>query len=85
MKSRADLNYGPRVVRYDAEKDELILQKSVLTRPLRRPGGDISYSGTRLKQFQFHGKPGRGGVYDALEDYHRELKLDPKNYEIRRR
>src|SRR5690242_18072844 len=74
VRSRADLNSGPRVVGYDAEKDELILQNSVLARPLRRPGGDISYSGTRLKQFQFHGKSGRGGVYDALEDYHRELK-----------
>ena len=84
VKARSDLNYGPRVIGYDAEKDELIQQRSVTTRPLVRPGGDISYSGTRLNQYQFRGKPGRGGVYDAIEDYHREMKLDPKKYGIRR-
>ncbi len=85
VKSRADLNYGPRVIRYDAEKDELYRQESITTRVQKsRPGGEYSYYGTRLKQYQFHGKPGRGGIYDALEDYHRELKLDPKRYEYRR-
>lgn len=84
IKSRADLYYGPRVVGYNEQKDELVHQDSVLVRPRRRPGGDITYSGTRLKQYQFHGKPGRGGVYDALDDYHREMKLDPKKYETRR-
>jgi hypothetical protein len=84
VKSRADLNFGPRVVGYNEEKDELVRQTSILTRPDRRPGGNMSYSGTRLKQYQFHGKPGRGGIYDALEEYHNELKLDPKLYQYRR-
>ena len=84
VKSRADLNFGPKFIRYDAEKDELIRQKSILTRPDRRPGGKLSYSGTRLKQYEFHGKPGRGGIYDAFEDYRNELKLDPKLYQYRR-
>lgn len=84
IKSRADLYYGPPVISYNQEKDELVRQKSILTRPDRRPGGNMSYSGTRLKQYQFHGKPGRGGIYDALEDYHNELKLDPKLYQYRR-
>jgi hypothetical protein len=83
VRSRSDLYYGPRVIRYDAEKDELIHQESIIMRPQRQPGGAISYSGTRLHQYQFHGKPGRGGVYDALEDYSRERQLDPKKYQYR--
>ena len=85
VKSRADLYYGPKVVGYNQEKDELVRQKSILTRPDRRPGGNLSYYGTRLKQHEFHGKPGRGGIYDAFEDYRDELQLDPKVYQYRRR
>lgn len=84
-RSRSDLNYGPRVFRYDLKKDELIRQESIATRAhTSRPGGALSYTGTRLNQYQFHGKPGRGGIYDALQEYHRELKLDPKKYQYRR-
>lgn len=86
VKSRSDLSYGPKVVRYDAQKDELIRQESIVSRAHNgRPGGEYSYTGTRLKQYQFHGKQGRGGIYDAIQDYHRELKLDPDRYQYRRR
>lgn len=79
-----DLVPGPRVIRYDAEKDQLIHQHSVFTMASKnRPGGEHAYTGNRLEAFQFHGKRGRGGVYDALEDY--KLKLDPRNYRYRHR
>jgi hypothetical protein len=79
-----DLAPGPRVVRYDADTDQLIHQHSVVSIVKRsRPGGEHSYSGNRLEAFQFHGKRGRGGIYDALEDY--KLKLDSRNYQYRRR
>ncbi|HUY92394.1 MAG TPA: hypothetical protein VMV10_26870 [Pirellulales bacterium] len=83
IKSPADLNCGPRVVSYDVKKDQFMHQESVLSRPWRRPGGDISYSGSRLKQYQFIGKPGRGGIYDALQENYDDLKLAPKRYEYR--
>lgn len=79
-----DLSPGPRVVGYDAEKDEVLHQESIVSpSPLHRPGGDHSYSGNRLEAFQFHGKRGRGGIYDALEDY--KVRFDPKKYQYRRR
>jgi hypothetical protein len=79
-----DLAPGPRVVRYDLEKDALIHQSSVLTGSLhRRPGGEHAYSGNRLEAFQYHGKPGTGGLYDALEDY--KNRLDSRNYRYRHR
>lgn len=83
VKTTADLNCGPHVIGYDAKKDQLMHQDSVLSRPWRRPGGDISYSGSRLKQYQFNGKSGRGGIYDALQENFDDLKLDPKRYEYR--
>lgn len=85
VKTTADLNCGPRVIGYDVKKDEILHQDSVLSRPWRRPGGDISYSGSRLQQYQFRGKPGHGGIYDALQENYDDLKLDPKRYEYRRR
>ncbi len=86
VRSRSELNSGPRVIRYDADKDELIRQESIASRAdTRRPGGELSYFGSRLNQYQFHGKVGRGGIYDALQDYHREMKINPKYYEYRRR
>ena len=79
-----DLTPGPRVIRYDQEKDELIRQNSIFSIASKhRPGGEHAYSGNRLESFQFHGKPGRGGLYDALEDYKR--KLDSRNYQYRHR
>jgi hypothetical protein len=79
-----DLGPGPRVVRYDLEKDTLIHQTSVFAMGLNhRPGGEHSYSGNRLEAFQYRGKPGTGGIYDALEDY--KNKLNPRNYQYRHR
>jgi hypothetical protein len=80
-----DLQPGPRVIRYDAEKDVIIHQDSVLSMVSKkhRPGGEHSYSGNRLEAFQYRGKRGTGGLYDALEDY--KNKLDPRNYQYRRR
>ena len=79
-----DLNPGPRVIRYDVEKDQFIHQYSIFGMVSKeRPGGELSYSGNRLEAFQYRGKRGTGGLYDALEDY--KLKLDPKNYQYRRR
>jgi hypothetical protein len=79
-----DLSPGPRVVGYDAEKDEVLHQESIISHSaLHRPGGDHSYSGNRLEAFRFRGKTGRGGIYDALEDY--KLRFDPRKYQYRRR
>ncbi|HJT36526.1 MAG TPA: hypothetical protein VJ783_31175 [Pirellulales bacterium] len=80
-----DLSLDPRVIRYDAENDKFTRQDSVfkIISKNKRPGGKHSYSGSRLNQFQFHGKPGRGGIYDALDAHKRHL--DPRNYEYRRR
>ncbi|HEV3344279.1 MAG TPA: hypothetical protein VG125_28140 [Pirellulales bacterium] len=79
-----DLGPGPRVVGYDREKDVLFHQSSVVSGVVsRRPGGEHSYSGNRLEAFQYHGKPGTGGLYDALEDY--KNKLNPHNYRYRHR
>lgn len=79
-----DLAPGPRVVGYDAEKDEVLHQESVVSIvPRHRPGGEHAYSGNRLEAFQFHGKKGHGGLYDALEDY--KVKFNPRKYQYRRR
>ncbi|HVX11681.1 MAG TPA: hypothetical protein VHC22_10910 [Pirellulales bacterium] len=80
----SDLSQGPRVIRYDPDKDEVLHQESIVSVASRhRPGGEHSYSGNRLEAFQFRGKPGRGGLYDALED-HKRL-LDPRKYQYRHR
>jgi len=79
-----DLSLDPRVIRYDADKDQFTRQESVFsTAKNKRPGGKHSYSGSRLNQYRFHGKPGRGGIYDALDAHKRQL--DPRNYEYRKR
>lgn len=79
-----DLSAGPRVVGYNQEKDEIYHQESIVSvAQRRRPGGEHSYSGNRLEAFQFHGKLGRGGIYDALDDH--KHKFDPRNYQYRRR
>ncbi|HET6883027.1 MAG TPA: hypothetical protein VFI31_22860 [Pirellulales bacterium] len=79
-----DLAPGPKVTGYNQEKDEIYHQESVVSAANRhRPGGEHAYSGNRLDAFQFHGKTGRGGLYDALDDYKR--KLNPKNYQYRQR
>lgn len=79
-----DLSTGPRVIRYDVEKDQVLHQESVVSMASkRRPGGEHSYSGNRLDAFQFRGKPGRGGLYDALEDY--KKRFDERNYQYRHR
>lgn len=79
-----DLQTGPRVIRYDQEKDVLIRQNSIFSTALenRKPGGPHSYSGNRLDNFQYRGKRGTGGLYDALQDY--KQHLDPRNYQYRR-
>lgn len=79
-----ELAPGPRVIGYDREKDEILHQDSIVSAARRhRPGGEHAYSGNRLEAFQFHGKKGRGGLYDALEDY--KVKFDPRKYQYRRR
>lgn len=79
-----ELAPGPRVVGYDANKDEIIHQDSIVSIvPRHRPGGEHAYSGNRLEAFQFHGKRGRGGLYDALEDY--KVKFDARKYQYRHR
>ena len=80
-----DLQPGPRVIGYDAEKDAVIHQDSVLSivSKKHRPGGEHSYSGNRLNSFQYRGRPGTGGLYDALDDYKRGR--DPRNYQYRHR
>lgn len=79
-----DLSLDPRVIRYDSDKDQFVRQDSIFsTIKNKRPGGKHSYSGSRLDQYRFHGKPGRGGIYDALDAHKRHL--DPRNYEYRKR
>lgn len=85
VRSRADVASHPRVIRYDVEKDQFVHQSSSLSMVSKnRPGGEIAYSGSRLNQFQYHGKPGSGGIYDALEVYKRRLNHDRRGYEYRR-
>lgn len=85
VRSLADLQPQPSVMRYDPAKDKFFRHESVYsTLESKRRGGDISYGGDRQTQFQFLGKPGRGGIYDALEGYRRELRHDAKNYRYHR-
>lgn len=86
VRSRADVASHPRVIRYDVEKDQFVHQSSSLSMvSTNRPGGETAYSGSRLNQFQYHGKQGSGGIYDAIDAYKRRLKHDPRGYEYRRR
>jgi hypothetical protein len=86
VRGPADVANHPRIIRYDVEKDAFLHQHSVVSMVSKnRPGGRHAYSGSRVNQFQFRGKPGRGGIYDALDEYKRSLKLDPRNYGYRRR
>jgi len=86
VRSRADAASHPRVIRYDVEKDQFLHQYSSVSMVSKhRPGSDLAYSGSRMNQFQFHGKPGHGGIYDALHEYTRRLNHDPRSYEYRRR
>lgn len=79
-----DLAPGPRVLGYNVERDEVLHQDSVVSvASRRRPGGDHAYSGNRLEAYRFRGKKGRGGIYDALEDY--KVKFDPRKYQYRNR
>jgi hypothetical protein len=76
----------PRVIRYDITRDDFVRQESIVSSVKRDPpGGRESYMGNRLTQFRYTGKPGTGGIYDALDGYKRELKLDPKKYRYRHR
>lgn len=78
------LSTHPRVIRYDPEKDEFIHQQSVVAGSSRgRPGGETAYYGSRLSQFRFIGPPGRGGIYDALDEHKARLDLDYKHYQYR--
>lgn len=80
-----DLSPGPPVTRYDSEKDVIYHQESVVSMVSKkhRPGGEHAYSGNRLEAFQYHGKRGTGGIYDALDDYKKHL--NPRNYQYRHR
>lgn len=70
----------PKVERYDWERDDFIRRESVLTRGrARKPR--YSLSNNRLHRFRFLGPPEQSGIYGAIEDYHRERKLDPAKYE----
>jgi hypothetical protein len=74
----------PRNVRYEPNTDKLFRQEDVLSKSLGDPpGGKESYSGNRLRQYRFIGKPGRGGIYDAFGEYHKRIGADPKNYKFR--
>jgi hypothetical protein len=82
----SDLNRHPQIVRYNPETDKITRQESVLTKSLTNvPGGKESYSGSRLRQYRFNGKPGRGGIYDAFRDYPKKIGADPTNYKFRLR
>lgn len=79
-----DLQPHPRFIRYDQEKDVIFRYNSIFSTALehRKPGGPHSYSGNRLDSFQYRGKRGTGGLYDALDDY--KQHLDPRHYQFRR-
>ncbi|HVC98230.1 MAG TPA: hypothetical protein VND64_31455 [Pirellulales bacterium] len=82
----SDLNRHPQIVRYNPATDTIMRQESVLTKSLVNiPGGKESYSGNRLRQYRFLGKPGRGGIYDAFSDYPKTIGADVKNYKFRLR
>lgn len=75
----------PKPIRYHLKKDAIEKYYSVLSpRYDHPPGGPTAYNGNRLTQYQFRGKKGRGGIYDAINSYHQEWKLDPKKYQYRR-
>jgi len=81
-----DLNRHPQIVRYNSATDKITRQESVLTKSMTNvPGGKESYSGNRLLQYRFLGKPGRGGIYDAFRDYPKTIGADPANYKFRLR
>jgi hypothetical protein len=72
----------PRVISYDPGKDRFVHQESLVTTiPDERPGGETAYYGNRLQTFRYLGRPGTGGIYDALADNHR--RLDPNLYRYR--
>ena len=74
----------PRVIRYDPVKDEFVHQRSLITSlPRERPGGAEAYYGNRLEKFRYVGRPGTGGIYDALDEHQRNSQLDPANYQYR--
>src|SRR5687768_3021836 len=76
---------APKILGYDREKDEVVHQDSVMATVRKdRPGGNLSYYGNRMTQFRFKGKSKRAGLYQALDDYKRERKLDPSKYQYRR-
>lgn len=81
----ATLPTQPKVTRYDVQRDRLVHQHSVLA-PERetRPGGRLSYYGTRLTHFQFRGPTSRAGIYAALRARRERLDLKDENYQYRR-
>lgn len=80
------LSREPKVLRYDIEKDEMVHLKSIVSLiPTEPPGGEYVYYGDRRTQFRYIGAPGRGGIYDALNEYHGQLQHNPRGYRYRRR
>lgn len=85
--ARSALQYDPKVLRYDVERDKLYHHHSALTTPPgKRPGGHdprAAYHGNRLRGYRFIGPVGQGGIYDAFREDQVRRNLDPKNYQYR--
>jgi hypothetical protein len=71
----------PTVERYNDAEDDFVYRHSAATAGLPSPDKVRFYAGSTLNRFVFRGPKGRGGIYDALEHYYNERKLDPKKYE----
>lgn len=74
----------PRAAAYRFANDTFAHQESALAAVRRtRDGGDYAYYGNRLKQFQFIGPEGQGGIYDAMKNFKDRRPLQVKNYQYR--
>lgn len=70
-------------LKYDPVTDELLHRKSVLTPAPEYDPDRHGLYGSYLDQFRFIGKKGRGGIYDAIDLYIHQKKLDPQKYRAR--
>ncbi|MBI1902850.1 MAG: hypothetical protein HYS13_17270 [Planctomycetia bacterium] len=73
----------PTVEKYDHATDDFVFRHSAATAGAPSRNKERFYAGSTLNRFLFRGLPGRGGIYDALERYYQERKLDPQKYECR--
>lgn len=77
--------HHPKTLRYDLASDAIVRMHSVVApEPKVRPGGDVAYTGNRLRTFRYLGPAGQGGIYEAFDEYQRSLDLDVRNYQYRR-